>query len=69
MGQVLIIPGILETVILVLGTVPVNTFNTIGTFTVTLTVTDTNPTGCSETATIVVQVLGPYLLIDQSTYT
>ena len=45
-----------------------NTFNTIGTFTVTLTVTDTNPTGCSETATIVVQVLGPYLLIDQSTY-
>jgi gliding motility-associated-like protein len=45
-----------------------NTFNTIGTFTVTLTVTDTNPTGCSEIATIVVQVLGPYLLIDQSTY-
>ena len=25
-----------------------NIFNTIGTFTVTLTVTDTNPTGCSE---------------------
>ena len=45
-----------------------NTFNTIGTFTVTLTVTDTNPTGCSGIATIVVQVLGPYLLIDQSTY-
>ncbi|MDC0381042.1 PKD domain-containing protein, partial [Flavobacteriaceae bacterium] len=46
-----------------------HTFSTIGTFTVTLTVTDTNPTGCSDSATIVVQVLGPYLNIDQTTYT
>ena len=46
-----------------------HTFNTIGTFTVTLTVTDTNPTGCSGSTTLVVQVLGPYLLIDQTTYT
>ncbi|WP_157506031.1 choice-of-anchor L domain-containing protein [Formosa sp. Hel3_A1_48] len=44
-------------------------FFTIGTFTVTLNVTDTNPTGCSDSTTIVVQVLGPYLLVDQSTYT
>lgn len=44
-------------------------FSTIGTFTVTLNVTDNNPTGCSDSTTIVVQVLGPYLLVDQSTYT
>ncbi|MDA0317615.1 MAG: choice-of-anchor L domain-containing protein, partial [Bacteroidetes bacterium] len=46
-----------------------HTFSTIGTFTVTLTVTDTNPTGCSDSTTIVVQVVGPYLNIDQDTYT
>ncbi|MBK86960.1 MAG: hypothetical protein CMC86_07190, partial [Flavobacteriaceae bacterium] len=50
------------------GVSVMNTFNTIGTFTVTLTITDTNPTGCSETENIIVQVLGPYLLIDQTTY-
>ncbi|MGB2283056.1 MAG: PKD domain-containing protein, partial [Flavobacteriaceae bacterium] len=33
-------------------------FSTIGTFTVTLNVTDSNPTGCSDSTTIVVQVLG-----------
>ncbi|MDC0635677.1 choice-of-anchor L domain-containing protein, partial [Flavobacteriaceae bacterium] len=44
-------------------------FSTIGTFTVTLNVTDSNPTGCSDSTTIVVQVLGPYLLVDQTTYT
>ncbi|MDA8573051.1 choice-of-anchor L domain-containing protein, partial [Flavobacteriaceae bacterium] len=49
-------------------TVVSHTFSTIGTFVITLTVTDTNPTGCSDSATIVVQVLGPYLLIDQTTY-
>ena len=46
-----------------------HTFNDIGTFIVTLTVTDSNPTGCSETQTITVQVSGSYLLIDQDTYT
>ncbi|WP_397364762.1 choice-of-anchor L domain-containing protein [Olleya sp. R77988] len=44
-------------------------FNNTGLFTVTLTVTDTNPTGCSETTTIQVEVLSPYIDVDQTTYT
>ncbi|WP_052158330.1 choice-of-anchor L domain-containing protein [Lacinutrix jangbogonensis] len=39
-------------------------FNTIGTFTTTYTVTDTNPTGCSESVTITVEVLSPYITVD-----
>ncbi|CAI8239468.1 MAG: Uncharacterised protein [Formosa sp. Hel1_33_131] len=44
-------------------------FNAIGTFNITLTVTDTNPEGCADTQTITVQVLSPYIQIDQVTYT
>ncbi|RLJ65743.1 PKD domain-containing protein, partial [Lacinutrix venerupis] len=56
------------------GSIPVNgqvvthEFNNIGTFTTTFTVTDTNPTGCSETATVTVEVLTPYIDVDVTTY-
>ncbi|MEJ6792352.1 MAG: choice-of-anchor L domain-containing protein, partial [Lacinutrix sp.] len=43
-------------------------FNTIGTFTTTYTVTDTNPTGCSEFVTITIEVLSPYIDVDITTY-
>ena len=46
-----------------------NTFNTPGTYTVTLSVTDTNPQGCSGTASILVFVLGPNVVVDQDTFT
>ncbi|NRD24252.1 PKD domain-containing protein, partial [Winogradskyella litoriviva] len=46
-----------------------NTFNTSGTYTVSLTVTDDNPQGCSDIATILVFVLGPNVVVDQSTFT
>ncbi|MGB0982092.1 MAG: choice-of-anchor L domain-containing protein, partial [Winogradskyella sp.] len=46
-----------------------NTFATAGTYVVTLTVTDNNPQGCTDTETITVFVLGPNVVIDQDTYT
>ncbi|NQX85683.1 MAG: PKD domain-containing protein, partial [Flavobacteriaceae bacterium] len=46
-----------------------NTFSNAGTYTVTLTVTDTNPTGCSDSVTITVNVVGPYIVVDQDDYT
>ena len=51
------------------GTSSSHTFNNLGTFTVTFTVTDTNPTGCSASTTIEVEVLSPYISVDQATYT
>ncbi|MEM6378624.1 MAG: choice-of-anchor L domain-containing protein, partial [Bacteroidota bacterium] len=51
------------------GTSVSNTFANDGTYTVTLTVTDDNPTGCSRSATITVFVLGPNVVVDQDTYT
>ncbi|MEC8134419.1 MAG: choice-of-anchor L domain-containing protein, partial [Bacteroidota bacterium] len=45
-----------------------HSYNNIGSYTVILTVTDTNPTGCSETSSISVKILGSSLLIDQSNY-
>ena len=51
------------------GTDVSNTYATQGTYTVTLTVSDDNPQGCSGTATITVFVLGPNVVIDQDTYT
>ena len=46
-----------------------NTYNNLGLFTVTLTVTDPNPTGCSETTTIQVEVVTPFIDVDQTTFT
>ncbi len=51
------------------GTDVSNTYANEGTYTVTLTVTDDNPQGCTGTATITVFVLGPNVVIDQDTYT
>uniref|UniRef100_UPI00260D2492 choice-of-anchor L domain-containing protein n=1 Tax=uncultured Psychroserpens sp. TaxID=255436 RepID=UPI00260D2492 len=45
-----------------------NTFNNPGTYNVVLTVTDTNPTGCSGTITIPVLVLEPIVTINNSAY-
>ena len=46
-----------------------NTYLNPGTFNVVLTVTDTNPQGCTDTAVITVFVLGPNVIVNQTTYT
>ena len=46
-----------------------NTYLNPGTFNVVLTVTDTNPQGCSDTAVITVFVLAPNVIVDQTIYT
>ena len=46
-----------------------HTYNTAGTYTVTFTASDTNPTGCSDVETITVKVLGPQIVVDTTTYT
>ncbi|WP_452221073.1 choice-of-anchor L domain-containing protein, partial [Lacinutrix salivirga] len=46
-----------------------HTFTNAGTYTVTFSVTDANPTGCTQTTTIDVVVLSPYIQVDQTTYT
>ena len=51
------------------GTLVNHTFNTIGTFTVILTVTDNNPFGCLDETTLTVQVLGDYIEVDETTFT
>ena len=51
------------------GTLVDHTFNTIGTFTVTLTIMDTNPFGCFDETTLTVQVLGDYIEVDDTTFT
>ncbi|MFK7834049.1 MAG: choice-of-anchor L domain-containing protein, partial [Winogradskyella sp.] len=46
-----------------------NTYTNSGTYTVTLTASDINPQGCSDTITITVFVLGPNVVVDQDTFT
>lgn len=52
-----------------LGESVAHTFNSLGLYTVTFTATDINPTGCSSSDSIQVQVLSPYIDVDQTTYT
>ncbi|WP_273289547.1 choice-of-anchor L domain-containing protein, partial [Winogradskyella sp.] len=51
------------------GTDVSNTFATAGTYSVTLTVTDDNPQGCTGVETITVFVLGPNVVVEQDTFT
>ncbi|TYC10686.1 PKD domain-containing protein, partial [Bizionia gelidisalsuginis] len=44
-------------------------FTGFGTYTVTLTVTDANPTGCSEQTTITVIIPSPYIEVSTTDYT
>ncbi|WP_296350142.1 choice-of-anchor L domain-containing protein, partial [Winogradskyella sp.] len=46
-----------------------HSYATAGTYNVTLIVEDTNPQGCTGLANITVIVLGPFIEVDQSTYT
>ncbi|WP_047548139.1 T9SS C-terminal target domain-containing protein [Psychroserpens sp. Hel_I_66] len=51
------------------GTSVTNTYAAPGTYTVTLSVTDANPIGCTETTTISVFIVGENIVVDQTTYT
>ncbi len=51
------------------GTDVANTFINAGLYTVTLTVSDDDPQGCTGTATITVLVIGPNVVVDQNTFT
>jgi gliding motility-associated-like protein len=51
------------------GTDVSNLFSTAGSYTVTLTVSDDNPGGCSDTVTIQVFVLGPNIVVTQNEFT
>ncbi|WP_236625364.1 choice-of-anchor L domain-containing protein [Mangrovimonas yunxiaonensis] len=46
-----------------------HTYNTSGVYTVTLTVADPNPTGCSDTTTVEVHVLSDFVTVDTNAYT
>jgi PKD repeat protein len=46
-----------------------HSYTSSGAFTVTLTVTDPNPLGCSDSTTIQVLVLSPHIEVDETTYT
>ena len=45
-----------------------STYNNPGTYTVSFTATDTNPSGCSETTTVSVLVLEPIITINNAAY-